>query len=71
MHEDTFRVSGLIRLAKATPPELQPKRIGQRVRLNSGGPEMLVVDIGYGGGMVTAAWHDGELTVPAACLQGI
>jgi hypothetical protein len=32
---------------------------------------MLVVDIDYGGGMVTAAWIGGEITVLAPCLQGI
>lgn len=71
MHERTFRVSDLVRVSRATPAPLQPKQIGQRVRLNSGGPEMLVVDVGYGGGMVTAAYCFGEITVPAACLQGI
>jgi uncharacterized protein YodC (DUF2158 family) len=71
MHEGTFRVTDLALVSRSTPLALQPRRLGQRVRLNSGGPDMLVVEIGYGGGMVTAAYSDGEITVQAACLQGI
>jgi hypothetical protein len=63
-----FRVSDLMRVSRGTPEPLQPREIGQRVRLNSGGPEMLVVDVGYGNRMVTAAWAKGEITVPAVCL---
>lgn len=67
MPEGTFRVSDLVRVSRATPPAFRPSEIGQRVRLNSGGPEMLVVDIDSG--MVTAALPSGEITVPAECLH--
>ena len=68
MHEHQFRVSDLVRALHAAVPA---PAIGRRVRLNSGSPEMLVVDFVYGGGMVTAAYPGGEITVPAPCLQRI
>jgi uncharacterized protein YodC (DUF2158 family) len=49
-----------------------PLRLGDRVRLNSGGPESLVVDVGE---QVTIAWQDGSATreyrLPRACLHRV
>ena len=69
MHEGVFHVSDLMLIRAGTPPDLQPRQIGQNVRLNSGGPVMLVVDVD--GMTITVAYLDGELTIPAACLQCI
>jgi uncharacterized protein YodC (DUF2158 family) len=54
----TFRVSDLVVVADAPPPDNPSLRIGDRCRLNSGGPLMTVVDVD--GGHVTASWRDGE-----------
>ena len=48
--------------------------IGARVCLNSGGPEMLIVDLA--GSAVVVAWHDRngnvhECTYPNQCVQPI
>jgi len=46
----------------------EPKlRIGDRIRLNSGGPVGLVVEIDSTG--ITLAWPGGETTLPAACVH--
>jgi hypothetical protein len=42
--------------------------LGERVRLNSGGPIGLVVETGE---LVTIAWPGGEATFPPECLRRI
>ena len=42
--------------------------LGERVRLNSGGPIGLVVETGE---LVTIAWPSGEATFPPECLRRI
>jgi hypothetical protein len=60
-----FRASDLERVTPAGPaPELA---IGDRVRLNSGGPRGLVVDLD--GPEVTVAWGRTESVLPAVCLR--
>ena len=44
--------------------------VGSLVRLNSGSPRMMVVDLD-GEGSVTVAWEQGEASFPAACLHRI
>jgi uncharacterized protein YodC (DUF2158 family) len=53
---------------------LHPHRVGARVRLNSGGPEMLIVDL-VGSTAVVASWCDRngrvhERTYPNQCVHG-
>ena len=47
--------------------------IGTKVRLASGGPEMLVVDVDVAGAKATCAWATGhsvgEHTFPTVCLD--
>jgi uncharacterized protein YodC (DUF2158 family) len=45
--------------------------LGTRVRLASGGPVMLVVDIHPETMSVTCAWHGGEAVFPVVCLDVI
>jgi hypothetical protein len=45
-----------------------PLNLGERVRLNSGGPTGLVVETGE---LVTIAWPGGEATFPPECLQRV
>jgi hypothetical protein len=42
--------------------------LGERVRLNSGGPIGLVVEAGE---LVTIAWPGGEATFPPECLRRV
>jgi hypothetical protein len=42
--------------------------LGERVRLNSGGPIGLVVETGE---LVTIAWPGGEATFPPECLRRV
>lgn len=49
-------------------PQHTPRwRQGDRVRLASGGPVMLVADLA--GDDVTCAWEGGEAVFPAVCLR--
>ncbi len=54
------------------PHRTLPSAIGQLVVLNSGGPDMLVVDV-HDDGMLTCAWQDGndisEHTFNPMCLR--
>jgi hypothetical protein len=45
-----------------------PLNLGERVRLNSGGPIGLVVETGE---LVTIAWPGGEATFPPECLHRV
>jgi hypothetical protein len=45
-----------------------PLNLGERVRLNSGGPIGLVVETGE---LVTIAWPTGEATFPPECLRRV
>jgi uncharacterized protein YodC (DUF2158 family) len=50
-----------------------PLRIGDVVRLNSGGPACLVVDVGE---RIVLSWHDAEgatqeAVLPAACVHRV
>jgi hypothetical protein len=45
-----------------------PLNLGERVRLNSGGPIGLVVETGE---LVTIAWPGGEATFPPECLRRV
>jgi hypothetical protein len=42
--------------------------LGERVRLNSGGPIGLVVETGE---LVTIGWQGGEATFPPECLRRV
>lgn len=45
--------------------------IGQRVRLASGGPIMVVVDFDPIALTLTCAWPGGEMTAPIVCFDFI
>jgi uncharacterized protein YodC (DUF2158 family) len=76
MFEKQYDASDLIQIAPAesfrVPGDL-PLTIGNRVRLNSGGPTMLIVDAPMNGN-ITCAWKDAfgevsEISMPEACLH--
>lgn len=66
-----FRAAGL-HLVEGVPVPLPALAIGMAVRLASGGPGMIVVDLAPGRD-ITAAWRSGGVAVehafPAACLR--
>lgn len=61
-----FASDDLIRIDSATPPG-EWAAFGDRVVLNSGGPELLVVDC-VDVNLVVAG-PEGEWTLPAACFR--
>jgi hypothetical protein len=64
-----FSLSDLVLVAPASDfndPREPPLVIGNRVRLNSGGPVMLVV--GVDADLITAAWPGGEAVFPRPCV---
>ena len=69
MQTRTFRTSELVLIARATKDE--PLTVGDRVRLNSGGPYGLVVDLA--GAEATIAWKINERieehTLSRVCLE--
>jgi hypothetical protein len=70
-----FRPSALVLIANAEDfcdSREPPFRLGDIVTLNSGGPAMMVVDLGMLG-YVTAAYRGGlcEITLPIACVHRI
>lgn len=66
-----FRLAALRLVAKAPPPDDPPLAVGDRCRLNSGGPICLVVDAAED--LVTIAWKSGEtadeFALPRACIR--
>lgn len=52
-----FHVSDLVLVSPAPAPDMPPLAVGDRCRLNSGGPDMLVVDATADA--VVVAWADG------------
>jgi uncharacterized protein YodC (DUF2158 family) len=68
LHNAAFGARELIVVKHGSGP--RDLRIGDRVRLNSGGPVMTVVDLGEN---VVAAWRDGQAVTEAsfapACLS--
>ncbi len=71
-NQKSFNVADLILVTDVTDfqNDCEPQlRLGDVVRLNSGGPNMLIVDLD-GSGQVTAAYHDDEVyevTLPTVC----
>jgi len=62
-----------VRLIRRAEQRSEPLRIGDHVRLNSGGPLSTVVDVD-GVGRVVAAWRDrngraNEVALPDACFR--
>lgn len=72
VHKSQFPSSDLPFIAKASefedPREL-PLRIGDRVKLNSGGPSSLIVDVTELS--VTTAWPGGECVYPRGCIHRV
>lgn len=67
-----FKMNELARVASAESfqDEREPMlRIGDIVRLNSGGPVLLIVDVGDG--EVTAASGDVEVVAAVACFHRV
>jgi uncharacterized protein YodC (DUF2158 family) len=58
LHRATFRVEDLRVVSDAPPPDSPPLAIGDWCRLNSGSPDLLVVD--DQGARLVASWLDGE-----------
>lgn len=73
MKTGRFRVSDLRLVAKAPPPDIPPLGVGDRCRLNSGGPAMIIVDVTSG--CVVAAYRSGEqveeVTLCRECVRRI
>lgn len=74
MNAREFSGRELVRVAdplKFARPFLAPLKIGDRCQLLSGGPALLVVELGD---LVTVAWRDDdgcvrESTLPTVCVQ--
>jgi len=67
---DPKRLSLVARADEFQDSREPPLRIGDRVQLNSGGPESLVVDLDNG--TVTIAWPNGkssEAVFPRICVH--
>jgi uncharacterized protein YodC (DUF2158 family) len=53
-----------------------PLSLGAVIRLNSGGPGMVVVDLNESGDEIVASWYDAsgagqEITLPRACVHRV
>lgn len=68
-----FDARDLLLVLQAPPPDVPPLMIGDYCRLNSGGPDCLVV--AASGDEITFAWKDGEQvaehTLPRGCVRRI
>lgn len=73
MHSGRFRISDLRLVGRPPPPDVPPLAMGERCRLNSGGPALLVVDVN--GDDLTLSWqHEetvSETVLPRCCVRRI
>lgn len=60
LHRASFATSDLVNIADAPPPDSPPLFMGELCRLNSGGPDLLIVDISAE--TVTVSWNGGDDT---------
>lgn len=51
-----FRAHELVLFASAPPPDRPPLSVGERCRLTSGGPSLLIVDVD--GDALVVSWRD-------------
>lgn len=62
-----FRISDLILVGEAPPPDVPPLGVGDWCIYNSGSRPLLVVDIDPEN--VVVAWDDDEHVLPRACVR--
>jgi hypothetical protein len=69
----SYMLRDLELVSPAPPPDVPPLGMGERCRLISGGPAMLIVDIE--GDILTVAWRspsfEFETVFPRACVRRV
>lgn len=73
MNEATFSIGALRLVGAALSPDSPPLGVGDQCALNSGGPELLVVDVSMP--LVVVSWRGDngiiERTFPRECVRRI